>query len=265
MANGKRIVTTIVGVVMIVFIGYVCLVECMYVGNNKGKLWLHKAYPLEKFEAMREYYPNVEIDVVMRRDGRFDITHWEEKTIGLGIDPYMEYLSENKECKIWLDVKNLNEETDSIMLARLDTLCERYGIEHERLIVESPSWELLEPFTEEGYYTSCYVEEEKPDGMSDEDIEAVMERLRKVVDSGKVRALSFAGWWYGTMKERLERNDIGMLTWKHRSTELELMMTPEGHKMMEDEQLKVVLVKDIRLLRQIVGKKYKQEYKDYAE
>jgi len=256
----KYIVSVIVVAVLLIII-----TDMAYVGKNKGKIWLHKAYPLEKLDALKEYYPNVEIDVVMREDGRFDITHWEDKTLGIGIEPYMEYLRDNGECKMWLDVKNLNEKTDSLMKIRLDSLCDRYGIEKGRLIVESKNWELLWTFTEDGYYTSCYVEEDSPKGMTEEEIEKVMERLRKVADSGKVRALSFAGWWYDTMKGKLGRSDIGLLTWKHRSTELELMLTPEGHRMVEDEQLKVVLVKDIRLLREVIGKKYRQEYRDYKE
>ena len=256
----KYIVSVIVVAVLLIII-----TDMAYVGKNKGKIWLHKAYPLEKLDALKEYYPNVEIDVVMREDGRFDITHWEDKTLGIGIEPYMEYLRDNGECKMWLDVKNLNEKTDSLMKIRLDSICDRYGIEKGRLIVESKNWELLGTFTEDGYYTSCYVEEDSPKGMTEEEVEKVMERLRKVADSGKVRALSFAGWWYDTMKEKLGRSDIGLLTWKHRSTELELMLTPEGHRMVEDEQLKVVLVKDIRLLREVIGKKYRQEYRDYKE
>lgn len=255
----------VVSTLIVLAIAAVCWVECMYVGKNKSKIWLHKAYPLEKLETLKGYYPNIEIDVVIRKDGHFDITHWEDKTLELDIEPYMEYLGSNSESRMWLDVKNLNEETDSIMLESINELCKRHGIEHDRLIIESPSWELLDTFTQEGYYTSRYVEAEKPNKMSEEEIEDLMKDLRKTVDSGKVRAISFAGWWYDTMKKRLERDNIGMLTWKHRSTELELMMTPEGHRMMEDEQLKVVLIKDIRLLRQIVGKKYKQDYKDYAE
>ena len=59
----------------------------------------------------------------------------------------------------------------------------------------------------------------------------------------QVHALSFPGWWYSTIKENLNRS-IDLLTWKHRTTQWQLLLTPKGHKMLDDPELKVILVKD---------------------
>ena len=69
-----------------------------------------------------------------------------------------------------------------------------------------------------------------------------MAHLQTIADSRKVRALSFPGWWYGTIKKHLQ-SDIGLLTWKHRTTEFELRALPTNWKMLKDPQLKVILVK----------------------
>lgn len=57
-------------------------------------------------------------------------------------------------------------------------------------------------------------------------------------------ALSFPGWWYDDIKEAFAQQPIALLTWEHRKTQLELFLTPRGRRMINDPQLKVVLVKD---------------------
>lgn len=101
----------------------------------------------------------------------------------------------------------------------------------------------LQRFTEEGYYTSLYIGWENPSRLESEEIDSYMDKLRKAVDHKIVHALSFPGWWYSTIKENLNRS-IDLLTWKHRTTQWQLLLTPKGHKMLDDPELKVILVKD---------------------
>lgn len=68
--------------------------------------------------------------------------------------------------------------------------------------------------------------------------------LIRCVNSHKVCALSFPGWWYDDIKEAFAQQLIALLTWEHRKTQLELFLTPRGRRMINDPQLKVVLVKD---------------------
>ena len=67
--------------------------------------------------------------------------------------------------------------------------------------------------------------------------------LTEVADSHATRALSFPGWWYSTIRKHLNR-PIDLLTWKHRTTQFELFLTPSGQRMVNDPQLKVILIKD---------------------
>lgn len=129
------------------------------------------------------------------------------------------------------------------MLAELNRLVETYRMEKEKLIIESPNWEALRLFTENGYYTSYYVSFDKPHDLSDREQDACIAELQKIVDGKSVCALSFPGWWYPVIKEELDR-PIDLLTWKHRTTQLELLASPGGRRMLKDAQLKVILIKD---------------------
>lgn len=129
------------------------------------------------------------------------------------------------------------------MLSELESLCAKHNLTPDRLIIESPDWQTLELFTRNGYYTSCYVPFDKPSRLSNNEIYDCLHRLRMVADSGCVRALSFPGWWYAVIRQHLNRN-IDLLTWKHRTTQFEFFLTAEGHRMLRDPQLKVILVKD---------------------
>lgn len=129
------------------------------------------------------------------------------------------------------------------MLFKLDRLVRHSQIDKERLIIESPSWKDLQAFTQNGYYTSYYVPYEDPCEMKEEEIDDCIEELREITDAKAVSALSFPGDWYTTIKEKLDR-PIDLLTWEHRNSQLQLLLSSTGQIMLSDPQLKVILVKD---------------------
>lgn len=221
-----------------------CILAVAYheVGRHQDKLWLHRCNSMEKLKEKESGYPNIEVDLVFREDRTFDVTHDADTTFGLRLDEYFAHLSPGA-GKMWLDIKNLNPGNADDMLDALNALTDRYGMDRKRLIVESPDWESLGKFTGEGYYTSCYVTFDLPRRLERGERDSCIAVLRKVADSGKVRALSFPGPWYATLKDRLDR-PIDLLTWRHRTTQLELFLTPQGWEMVRDPQLKVILVKD---------------------
>ncbi len=68
-------------------------------------------------------------------------------------------------------------------------------------------------------------------------------RIGEVVVTGSVCALSFPGYWYETIKSYLSRS-MDLLTWEHRKSQLQLLLSATGRRMLHDPQLKVILVKD---------------------
>ena len=228
------------GGIILAIILYSIIIYC-HIGSTPEKLWLPRCNSIEKLCEFHADYPNIEVDIVFRKNGSFDVTHDADTTFNQTIDEYFAYANKNK-TRIWLDIKNLTTENAAALHARLDSLCRRYDISRQQLIVEGPSSDALSLFTEDQYYTSYYVPYDKPSRLSEEEIQKCMAHLQTIADSRKVRALSFPGWWYGTIKKHLQ-SDIGLLTWKHRTTEFELRALPTNWKMLKDPQLKVILVK----------------------
>lgn len=237
----KRKFFIIVVVVVLAIVACIVLHAAFEMGEHEDKLWLHRCNSMEKLRKKVGDYPNVEIDVIYRSCGIFDVTHDAGTTFWLPLDSFFNYMSK-RDGHMWLDVKNLNRENADAMLADMDSLTDKYGIEKNRLIIESRDWRSLNLFTDEGYYTSMYVDFPKPSKLEDDEIDSCMGILNRVANAGYVKAISFPGWWYEKIKEYLSA-DIDLLTWKHRTTQLELMCQPEGLEMLDDTCLKVILVK----------------------
>lgn len=214
---------------------------CAHLGSYTDKLWLHRCNSLEKMEEFEDDFPNIEVDIVYRGNDVFDITHDADTTFGLKIDPYFTKIAES-DGKMWLDIKNVNSSNVEEMEESLDSIRESHDVDKDQLIIEGGDYNALETFTDEGYYTSYYVPFDKPWKLSKEEKELCIDKLQEVADSKKTCALSFPGWWYVPIKKYLHRN-IDLLTWKHRSTQMSFLLSPLHDKMLNDKQLKVILIK----------------------
>lgn len=232
----KKLLPVILGLLLcMILIGF------RGVGDFSQKIWLHRCNSIEKLQEKHRLYPNIEVDVIFREDQKFDVTHDIDTSFGLNLDSYFSYF-EKERGKMWLDIKNLNPDNAANMLAVMNGLTEHYHVDKERLIIESSCWEALDTLTRGGYYTSFYVPFDDPCSLENEEKEEYIEQLQEIADKQVVSALSFPGEWYITLKESLNR-PIDLLTWQHRSTQLELLLSPLGKKMVVDPQLKVILVK----------------------
>lgn len=224
--SARRIVVALVATLSIAGAVYFAL-ALAEVGKHKDKLWLHRCNSIEKLNEKYGDYTNVELDVCFR-DSVFDVTHDIDSSFGLNVEKYFAFFA-------------LHE--GNAVLAALADLTKRYGVDRSRLIVESRTHKALRKLTKEGFYTSCYVDFAPPSELSDTDLSLCLDTLRAVADSGDVRALSFPGWWYETISERLDRN-IDLLTWEHRKTQLVFFLMPGSNAMLDDNRLKVILIKD---------------------
>lgn len=197
---------------------------------------------MEKLYEKHMIYPNIEVDLVFRESRKFDVTHDADTTFYLGLASYFSYMRKKK-GKMWLDIKNSTPENRIMALSSLDRLVESFQIEKDRLIIEGQSWKALEVFTQSGYYTSFYVPYDDPDDLSKKELKCFIKGLQEIADKKVVSALSFPGCWYTEIKESLNRS-IDLLTWEHRSSQLQLLLSSIGREMLFDPQLKVILVKD---------------------
>lgn len=113
------------------------------------KIWLHRCDSLEKLHELDAKYPNVEVDVVFRKDGTFDVTHDVNTSFSLVIDPYFSHM-EKTDGKMWMGIKNLEQENKTEMLSELEKLVGFCHIGKDNLIVESRNLEALRLFTKTG-------------------------------------------------------------------------------------------------------------------
>ena len=231
-----------IAVVVLVLLGIYAYWAWTEIGDYPDKLWLHRCNSIEKMEEMAERYDNIEVDLIYRGNGIFDVTHDADTTFGLHIDPFFDDLGDTDE-HMWLDIKNITMDNCEEIHEDLDSLCEKFDVEKDQLIVESNDWKALKELTDDDYYTSFYVSFDKPNRLTDEEIDECIDSLQFVADSKCVSALSFPGWWYDDIKENLNR-PIDLLTWKHRTTQWEFMLMPYHFEMLNDPQLKVILMKD---------------------
>ena len=218
-----------------------CLWAWQHTAPYREKLWLHRCNSLEKLEEQSDRFANVEVDVVIRSDGRLDVTHDEDTTFQLCIDPYFAHIGRHH-THLWLDIKNISKENVEMLRHRLDSLCQAHGVKKGQLIVESRNITEISKLTAAGYYTSYYVDFDKPSHLSRQEINHCISRLQAIARSGKVRALSFPGWWYDEIHQHLGE-PIDLLTWKHRSTEAEMRLWPGNFSLLRDPQVKVILIK----------------------
>lgn len=233
----KKIFPALAGILLLIlFIGI------RDIGQYTNKIWLHRCNSMEKLYEKEALYPNIEVDIVIRNNNIFDVTHDIDTTFNLNLASYFAYM-QDKEGKLWMDIKNLTSDNKLSALSELDKLINHFEIDKKRLIIESQNWEALAAFTRNGYYTSYYVAFDEPDEMDDEETDSCINELQKIADSHSVCALSFPKKWYCTIKEELDR-PIDLLTWRHRDTQLEVLLSPSGQRMLDDPQLKVILVKD---------------------
>lgn len=237
----KSWVSKIIVFLLLLFVGY-AVWAWTEIGKYPEKLWLHRCNSIEKMIEKEDRYDNIEVDLIYRGDGIFDVTHDADTTFGLHVDPFFDDLGEGDD-HMWLDIKNINLDNCEEICDDLDSLCEVYTVEKDQLIIESNNWKALRELTDEDYYTSFYVPFDKPNRLSDEEIDQCIDSLQYIADTKSVCALSFPGWWYKDIKEELDR-PIDLLTWKHQTTQWEFMLMPYHFGMLEDPQLKVILIKD---------------------
>lgn len=140
---------------------------------------------------MHERYPNFETDLVWRdSNGALDVTHEMDRSYGTSLEDLFTAIKGN-DCRMWLDIKNLNTKNAAHILNYLDSLCITHGISHRHLIVVSSDAEGLSLFTQNGLYTSYYVPFRSPLRLKKAERADCIARLQEIVDKGAVCALSF--------------------------------------------------------------------------
>ena len=205
------------------------------------KIWLHRTNTIEKLHEFEDEYKNFECDVLFVPElDDFRIGHDTPSSQSLGL--YLDYLGRNSERELWVDLKNLTEANCRQAELLLTAMLARAGADKEQLIVESRDWKALRLFTEQGYYTSCYLDIPRLDEMSDDERTQRLDSVQRVARSGAVSAVSFPASYYVFLRDL--DFPIDMLTWEHRRWAWQLPFFSRSRAILKDNRVKVVLVKE---------------------
>jgi hypothetical protein len=200
-----------------------------------SKLWLHRTNTLSKYKQHLTSYSGFELDVnIDTLHQRLDVYHPPEKTKNLNFESYLKFPGSGSKY-FWLDLKNLKRSNAKHGLHILEQLNATYIIK-ERIVVESPQVELLEPFMEAGYHCVWYLVLPKLDGTCKDTVYAnqILNRF-----SPQLMALSAEGKYIPRLNAYFPH--CKKVTWSTRF--LDRLFTWEKHRLLADSSVLIVLEK----------------------
>lgn len=190
----------------------------------------------------------VEFDIIFYKDKMaFENSHDKDNLSKYNLEEQFKiyrYLNYNE--GIWLDFKNLNEDNKYEAKEVLDLLLKKYGISKDIVWLESSNWKSLDIFKQDGYRTSYYFPYYKFENMTEKEIRDIKRKTVMIANSGNVDAVSFAGKHYYDFVSNLDLPDnIVLLTWFDDSRWYNVLLNSKQKKIVRDERVKVILVKDL--------------------
>ena len=234
----KKLLIGILGLLLTITTIYIVVIA----KGVPDKCWLHRTNTIEKMLEISDKYKGIEIDVNFNNSKLFfDVTHDWDESINLSLEKYFKFLSQNNK-KVWIDFKNLKGENVNNSLCVFENLLKKYNLNKDRFIIESSNFELLKYYKEKGYYTSYYVPYLDLKNMSLAEKEEWKIKIKNIIFTGNISAISFSGYMYSFIKDI--NTDIDLLTWEDGKWWQELYLRKTTRNMLKDSQLKVILVKE---------------------
>lgn len=210
------------------------------------KYWAHECNDLRMFAEMMKLYQGAELDVIFYPSsdgGSFDVSHNPHPVAEHPLEDFFVLIAPPQETKVWIDFKNLQEDSAEAALREMNRLVNLYHVDKKRLIIESPNYMQLGAFRREGYYTSYYCSTDDSFLNESDGQDRFSQIVRKAVQSGNIDAVSFPEVFYSLVKKTGVQVDC--LTWykgdKYWSLPSETDY--ERRQLIEaDDQVKVILV-----------------------
>ncbi|MAM34209.1 MAG: hypothetical protein CMH28_03950 [Micavibrio sp.] len=188
--------------------------------DEYGRVLPHRINSLGKLMDVRKYgLDGYETDLIFQ-DGVFKVSHDREDVHNLTLKDLLEYELPGKSMKIWLDVKNLGDQTFEGALSRLTELDVKYDLK-DRVIVESSTRsEKFADLSNAGFHISYYLPTGHIDDLLEEkDENGLKAEAQRVSEQAKLQnlsAVSFDIKLYPFVTEYLEQllpQDIVYHTW----------------------------------------------------
>lgn len=159
------------------------------------RLWIHRVNSAEKLSRLQSIKKNVEVDLILEMDSNNSIQilvgHDQSDPTNFPISKYFEVIKNNKQIKLWLDLKNINSNNFDHFITRFEQLLLIYNLDKTQFILESVDINIAKQFKTNGYQSSFYIWVDNVHNLSEKEKEKKLLQLFSVVEESKLTRLSF--------------------------------------------------------------------------
>lgn len=158
---------------------------------NTNKEWVKAVNTKELMNKVDSNSSGLEFDIYFDSSKKiFDVHHDVNASISLNFDDLLQvYKNRKLTASVWIDFKNLNNFNCLPALNELMRLRNEYNLKN-KILVESYRIDLLEHYTDSGFFTSYYTPSFNPYLIDQDSIKSLVNQLSTVISKSKVSALS---------------------------------------------------------------------------
>jgi hypothetical protein len=180
--------------------------------NLDGRLIPHRVNRVDKLASILDKgIRSFEIDLLLRSEGArvfFEAGHSDEDARGVPLHRFLEMLRGTGPRKIWLDIKNLDDNNMHAAVLELRRLDSIYAVKEIAIVESSTTSDSFSRFRNAGFHTSYYLPTERITSLLTlDDREKLTREALKIaaqIDRQSVSAVSFNLTLYPFVKQYLE-------------------------------------------------------------
>lgn len=215
----------------------------------------HRINYIDKLHhVLDDDFRSLELDLIFRTSGHygfFEIGHDENDARGVKFDRFLNILQNYEMKKIWLDIKNINDENINAIIVELDRLDSIYNFRDTSIIESSNTSDNLRMLGSRGFHISYYLPTNTIVNLLSKKNEKALkieaDRIKQLIINQSLSAISFDLRLYSYVKNYIEPFipvHIVYHAWNSvRLYELSSITTLKSSDYFKDPRLKTILVR----------------------
>ena len=158
---------------------------------NRDKNWMKAINTPEKMKKVDINQGGIEMDIHFdTTTKKFSVHHNFDATLKYDFEELLRiYYQRKLTASIWMDFKNLSPQNQQDALKTLISIREKYHLEN-KILVESGSPKLLDPFVDQNFYTSYYTPYFNPYLLKEDSLKTITNEIEDHLAESKVQAVS---------------------------------------------------------------------------
>lgn len=176
---------------------------------NKNKEWMKAVNTPDRMNTVTAGTSGIEMDIYFDSPTKtFSVHHDINATVYFQFEDLLNlYLKRKLTASIWMDFKNLSSQNQQDALTTLISLRKKYHLEN-KILVESSYPELLNPFSDQNFFTSYYTPYFNPYLLDQDSLKAIARQMQNHLDKSRVQALSGYYFQFRFLHERFPNYPI---------------------------------------------------------